>query len=67
MFDERFGIGLQYQNVYKREVDELFGIKDEYKYDAKFLNLYYLVNQKYDLHMGAKIGQFLAGDKGIRL
>lgn len=67
MFDERFGVGLQYQNVYKREVDELFGIKDEYKYDAKFLNLYYLVNQKYDLHMGAKIGQFLAGDKGVRL
>lgn len=66
LFDEKLGIGLQYQSVYKREIEDMFAIKDDYRYDAKFLNIYYLLNQKYDLHLGAKVGQFLAGDKGIK-
>lgn len=65
-FNERFGIGLQYQNVYKRQIDNMFKMNKEYSYDAKFLNLYYLASPKYDLHVGAKIGQFLAGDKGVK-
>ena len=67
IFNERFGIGLQYQNVYKREVDNMFKLNTDYNYSGKFLNLYALVSPKYDLHFGAKLGQFLAGDKGIKL
>lgn len=67
MFEERFGIGLQYQKVYKRKIDDIFQYDERYSYDSKFLNLYYLASPKYDIHVGAKIGQFLAGDKGVRL
>lgn len=66
-FNERFGIGLQYQNVYKRQIDDMFKLKKEYNYSGKFINLYALASPKYDLHIGAKIGQFLAGDKGVKL
>ena len=66
-FDDRFGLGLQYQNVYKRPIDEMFGIDTELKYDAKFLNAYFLLSEKYDMHMGVKYGQFLAGDKGVKV
>lgn len=67
MFDEKFGIGLEYQKVYKREIEDMLGVNTDYTYDSKFLNLYYLISPKYDMHVGAKIGQFLAGDKGVRL
>lgn len=67
MFDDRFGIGLQYQYVYKREVKNLFKIDDENSYTAAFVNMYYLLSPKYDTHLGLKIGKFLAGDKGIRV
>lgn len=67
LLDERFGVGLQYQNVYKRKIDGMTKINKDYSYDAKFLNLYALLSPKYDIHMGLKIGQFLAGDKGFKL
>ena len=35
-FDDRFGLGLQYQYVYKRPVENMFGIYNDLKYDAKF-------------------------------
>lgn len=66
-FDDRFGLGLQYQYVYKRPVEDMFGIYNDLKYDAKFLNTYLLLSEKYDMHMGLKVGQFLAGDKGARV
>ncbi len=66
-FDDRFGFGLQYQYVYKRPVDDMFEVYDDLTYDAKFINTYYLLSPKYDLHLGIKYGQFLAGDKGFRV
>lgn len=65
-FDDRLGLGLQYQHMYKRPVDDMFDIYDGHTYDAKFLNIYYLLSQKYDTHVGFKIGEFLAGDRGVR-
>lgn len=67
LYDERFGIGLQYQVAYKRYVDNMIKIYDDNKFDAKFLNLYAMVYPKYDIHMGLKIGQFMAGDKGVKI
>ena len=67
MWDDRFGIGLQYQRVYKRYVNDFFKVYDNYAYDAKFVNLYLLLSKRYDLHMTTKIGQFLAGDRGVRV
>ncbi len=66
-YDERFGIGLQYQYMYKRHVDDMVAVYDDLTYDAKFLNLYALVSPKYDVHMGLKIGEFLGGDKGVKI
>ena len=66
-FDDRFGVGLQYQDVYKRPVDDMLKIYDDLNYQAKFLNIYTLLSQRYDLHLGLKIGQFLAGDKGVKI
>ena len=66
-FDDNFGLGLQYQYVYKRPKDEMFGIYDDLQYDAKFLNAYFLLSEKYDAHLGIKYGQFLAGDKGVKV
>ena len=65
--NERYGIGLQYQKVYKRHVDDMLAVYNDLNYDAKFLNLYALLSPKYDLHMGLKIGKFLAGDKGVKI
>ena len=65
--DDNLGFGLQYQYVYKRPIDEMFGIESDLTYDAKFLNAYYLLSEKYDMHMGLKVGQFLAGDKGVKV
>lgn len=65
--DERFGLGFQYQSVYKRKIDGMIYLNKDYKYDAKFMNIYTLLSPKYDIHMGLKLGQFLAGDKGGRI
>jgi len=64
--DDSLGFGLQYQYVYKRPTDEMFGIESDLTYDAKFLNAYYLLSEKYDMHLGLKVGQFLAGDEGVK-
>lgn len=65
--DDKLGFGLQYQYVYKRPVEDMFKIESDLTYDAKFLNAYYLLSEKYDMHMGLKVGQFLAGDKGVKI
>ena len=67
LYDERFGIGLQYQAAYKRYVDDMLRIYDDVRYDGKFVNLYALVYPKYDIHMGLKIGEFMAGDRGVKI
>ena len=65
-YDDRFGLGLQYQYLYKRPVDDMFSIYDDLTYDAKFINAYMLLSDKYNIHLGVKAGEFLAGDKGAR-
>ena len=67
MFDDKFGVGLQYQKVYKRKVDNLFKVKNDYSYDAAFLNIFYQAVPKYNINLGLKIGKFLAGDKGVKV
>jgi hypothetical protein len=67
LFDDRFGIGLQYQVAYKRYINNMLKIYDDTKYDATFLNLYALLSPKYDIHMGLKIGEFMAGDRGVKV
>ena len=48
-------------------VNEMFGIESDLTYDAKFVNAYYLLSEKYDMHMGLKVGQFIAVDKGVKV
>jgi hypothetical protein len=67
MFDDQFGIGLQYQHVYKRYVDNMVDIYNDKTFNTKFINLYYLLSPQYNVHSTFKIGKFLAGDKGIRV
>lgn len=66
-YDDRFGLGLQYQYLYKRPVDDMFSLYEDLTYDAKFINAYMLLSDKYNIHMGLKVGEFLAGDKGARV
>ncbi|GGD34894.1 membrane protein [Malaciobacter pacificus] len=67
LFDDRFGVGLQYQVAYKRYINNMVKIYGDTQYDAKFVNLYALVSPKYDIHMGLKIGEFMAGDRGFKI
>ena len=67
LFNDRAGIGIQYQYVYKRYVGNMLKVYNDLQYSSKFVNLYYLMSPKYDLHLNMKIGQFLAGDKGVRV
>ena len=57
---------VEYQYLYKRPVDDMFSIYDDLTYDAKFINAYMLLSDKYNIHLGVKAGEFLAGDKGAR-
>ena len=66
-YDETFGLGFEYQYLYKRPVDEMLDVYDGLTYEAKFINTYALLSEKYGLHLGLKIGQFVAGDKGVKL
>lgn len=66
-FDDRVSLGLQYQKVKKRVVDNLFELYDDYSYDAKFLNASFLISPKYNIFLGLKYGEFLAGDRGVRV
>ena len=45
----------------------MLDVYDDLTYDAKFINTYALLSEKYGLHLGLKIGQFVAGDKGVKL
>lgn len=65
--NDKFGLGVQYQYIYKRPFYDMLEIYDDTIFDAKFINAYMLLSEKYDMHMGIKYGQFLAGDKGFRL
>lgn len=64
--DDKFALSLQYQNVKKRDLDEIFKVKDK-NYDAKFLNLYYQLSKEKNTHLGLRIGEFLNDDKGYRV
>ena len=66
-FDDSFGLGLEYQYVYKRAVDDMIQIYDDLSYDAKFLNIYYLLSPVYDTHLGLKVGEFLGNDRGVKI
>jgi|GEM_PF-2428096 len=66
-YDDRFGLGLQYQYLYKRPVDDMFSLYEDLTYTAKFINAYMLLSDKYNIHLGVKAGEFLAGDKGVRV
>lgn len=65
--DDRLGLGLQYQYVYKRKLNNMLKIYDDNSFDAKFLNLYYLLSPKYNIHLGLKAGEFLGNDKGVKI
>ncbi len=66
LMDGRFGIGLEYQKVKKREVDNLFGFEDTY-FDGKFINLYANIIPSLGLKATAKVGEFFAGDRGVQV
>lgn len=65
IFNGRFGVGLEYQKVNKREVDDFFAIKDQ-SFDAKFINFYAEIFPEFGISTSLKYGQFLAGDKGFK-
>lgn len=64
--DGRFGIGLEYQKVKKREIDNLFGFEDTY-FDSKFINLYANIIPSLGLKATARVGEFFAGDRGVQV
>lgn len=66
IFEGRYGIGLEYQKVKKREVDDFFALKEQ-SFDARFLNLYADISRDFGISASLKIGQFLAGDEGWKL
>lgn len=61
-----YGIGIEYQKVHKREIDDFFGIKDQ-EFDAKFINFYAELYPELGISATLKVGQFLAGDTGYKL
>lgn len=64
-YDGKFGLGVEYQKVYKREIDDFFGLKEQ-SFDAKFVNLYAELFPDMGIAATLKVGQFLAGDKGYK-
>ncbi|OHD90704.1 YjbH domain-containing protein [Sulfuricurvum sp. RIFCSPLOWO2_12_FULL_43_24] len=60
----RFGIGLEYQRVKKRQIEDMFGFEDT-RFDGKFINLYANLFPKLGIKTTAKIGEFFAGDRGV--
>jgi hypothetical protein len=65
--DGRWGIGLESELVWKRDIDKNFGFVDSTSYTTGFLNLYYRLFPEYGVDVGLKIGRFLAGDRGVRI
>lgn len=66
LYEGRFGIGTEYTKVNKREVGNMFGLKDQ-SFNTKFLNLYGELFPELGIWSTLKIGQFLAGDSGAKL
>lgn len=62
----RYGVGVEYQNVNKREVDKFFGFKKQ-KFEGKFVNLYGNLVPELGISATMKIGKFFAGDSGYKL
>lgn len=59
----RYGIGVEYQNVQKRRVNDMFAF-EEVRFQGKFVNLYANLYPPLGIKTSAKLGEFLAGDKG---
>lgn len=66
LFEGKYGIGLEYQKVWKREVDDFFKLSEQ-NFEAKFVNFYAVLSEDFGLSTSLKVGQFLAGDKGWKL
>ncbi|MFZ2889655.1 YjbH domain-containing protein, partial [Sulfuricurvum sp.] len=62
----RYGIGVEYQTVQKRLVDDLFGFEDV-RFQGKFINLFANLYPPLGIKAKAKVGEFFAGDRGIHL
>ena len=67
MYKDRFGLGFEYQRVYKRYVKNMSKVYKDKTYDGKFLNIYYLFSKEKNLHLSANVGEFLAGERGARV
>jgi hypothetical protein len=61
-----FGLGVQYQNVRKRRVDDWFAF-EKTRFEGKFVNLFADLVPELGIKTTAKVGQFFAGDKGVSL
>jgi hypothetical protein len=61
-----FGLGVQYQNVQKRRVDDWFAF-EKTRFEGKFVNLFADLVPELGIKTTAKVGQFFAGDKGVSL
>lgn len=48
-------------------MDNLFEVYNDNTYDAKFINASFLISPKYNIFLGLKYGEFLAGDRGVRV
>ncbi|MBU0480046.1 MAG: YjbH domain-containing protein [Proteobacteria bacterium] len=66
--DGRLGLGLEGEFVRKRDTANNFKLHDEISktYETYYLNLYGQLWPSLGLEAGLKIGQFLAGDFGVR-
>ncbi len=66
LFDGLFAVGVEYQIGKKREIEQLFGLKDELV-QAGFVNISKFIHPPYGLSANVKLGRFLAGDWGGRV
>lgn len=66
--DGRFGLGLQGERVWKRDVDNDFRLDEdnETPYYTYFLNLYGQPFGRSGVEVGLRLGRFLGGDDGAR-
>lgn len=62
----RYGIGMQYQNVRKRKIDDWFQF-EKTRFDGKFINLFANLVPELGIKTTVKAGEFFAGDKGVSL
>jgi len=71
-FDGRLAVGLEYAKAKKRDPDSIFGFyktntSSDIMFDQYFCNVYYNVSSHYGVDLAIKYGQFLAGDKGVKI